>query len=418
MRKAVVALSIACASVLPALAHAQSEKFTGVWEGIEHQEGRQKPAALVLHPRGTTSVAGIFYFNGDSFGDIEDARLFGDSLTFHEGSLHFYARLVGLNQLSLRLIVRPGRIHDIVFTHTSSDTTQRPAAAGSGQAAAPVARDTAPDSVYRAHVRPASRVSSVDPSLRKGTLLLVGGGAGGADINARFIQLAGGPDARIVIIATAAINSADPAVIRETGERMARLVGAKNFVLLHTTSRREADSPEFIEPLRHATGVWITGGEASWLIDSYMGTRTESELIAVLDRGGVVAGSSAGALIWGSKVLLYRAHPGASMFAIQKPEDVVIGDVRETTIGLLRNVLVAPHFTEFQSQSSMERLIPANPGLLGIGIDEDTALEVHADVGRAFGHGAVTVFDGRHPGTKPLVLRNGARYDILRRVVL
>jgi cyanophycinase len=199
---------------------------------------------------------------------------------------------------------------------------------------------------------------------------------------------------------------------------MARSLGVAHVEVLHTFSRKQADSPAFVEPLRHATGVWITGGAGNWLVDSYMGTRTETELIALLARGGVVAGSSAGALIWGSKVLVYRARPGAPVFENDRPEDLAIGNLHENAFGLLRNVLIAPHFTEFGTVTSMERFLPANPGFLGIGIDEDTALEVHGEVGNVLGRGAVTVFDGRGAGAPPVALKSGARYDLRKRVAM
>ena len=68
---------------------------------------------------------------------------------------------------------------------------------------------------------------------------------------------------------------------------MARLLGASHEQVLHTFSLREADSEAFVAPPRSATGVWIDGGESSYLLNAYMGTRTERELVALLERGGV-----------------------------------------------------------------------------------------------------------------------------------
>jgi hypothetical protein len=181
MRKLIVVLALVSFALVPAASQAQSEKLTGVWEGIEHQEGRDKPAALVLSPRGSGGVGGVFYFNGDSFGALEAGRMFGDSLTFHEGSLHFYARLQDLNQLAVRLIVRPGKVHDFVLAHTSSDTTRRrsPPAAG----ARSVARAHAAPDCLRAHLHPRRRPAHACSN--HGTLLLVGGGQS-MSINGRF----------------------------------------------------------------------------------------------------------------------------------------------------------------------------------------------------------------------------------------
>jgi cyanophycinase-like exopeptidase len=66
----------------------------------------------------------------------------------------------------------------------------------------------------------------------------------------------------------------------------------------------------------------------------------------------------------------------------------------------------------------MAKFLPAVPGLLGIGIDEDTALEVHGDVGKVLGHGAVTLFDGRNAGAKAVALKAGSRFNLHARTAL
>src|SRR6185369_12252091 len=93
------------------------------------------------------------------------------------------------------------------------------------------------------------------------------------------------------------------------GDRWAHAIGVAHVSVVHTSSRKEADSDAFVRPLRDATGVWLPGGEAGRILVSYLGTRTERELMAVLARGGVIGGSSAGALVWGSACQVFRA-PG------------------------------------------------------------------------------------------------------------
>ena len=81
---------------------------------------------------------------------------------------------------------------------------------------------------------------------------------------------------------------------------MFRKLGATHLTVLHTNDRKEADSEAFVEPLKRATAVWFVGGRQWHLVDSYAGTRTEAEIKAVLARGGVVGGTSAGASIQAS----------------------------------------------------------------------------------------------------------------------
>src|SRR5437870_13090635 len=108
---------------------------------------------------------------------------------------------------------------------------------------------------------------------RTGSLLLVGGGRIGKDLKRRFLELAGGPDARIVVIpsASALAESADEA--REFWPQE-----GSEVVGLHTSSRAEADSPSFCRPLRWATGVWISGGDQSRFMAFYGGTGVQREL--------------------------------------------------------------------------------------------------------------------------------------------
>ena len=184
--------------------------------------------------------------------------------------------------------------------------------------------------------------------------------------------------------------------------------------MLHTTSRREADSEAFARPLREATGVLITGGEASWLLDSYLGTRTERELIALLSRGGVISGTSAGAIIWGSTTMIFQAHSGGSQSEQMREENLLIGHPHGVGFAVLRNIAVQAHLSEFRLEHALRKLVNGTPGLLGLGIDEATALEVHGDVARVLGRGNVRMVSGSLE-TEPLVLREGDRYDLVKR---
>lgn len=132
----------------------------------------------------------------------------------------------------------------------------------------------------------------------RGTLMAVGGNLRDPAIVRRFIDHAGGPDAPIVVIPTAG----EDAVYDERwlGLRQFRDAGARQLTMLHTRDRTVADSEAFVRPLRHARGVFFTGGRQWRLADAYLGTRTSRELEALLARGGVIGGTSAGATILGS----------------------------------------------------------------------------------------------------------------------
>jgi len=132
----------------------------------------------------------------------------------------------------------------------------------------------------------------------RGSLVIVGGGRVGREILSRFFELAGGTDALLVVIPTA--GGAETYGPDYSGLKMFRDFGVTNITVLHTTDRKVADSEAFVKPIANARAVWFPGGRQWHLVDSYLHTRTEHEIEKVLERGGVVGGSSAGASILAS----------------------------------------------------------------------------------------------------------------------
>ena len=105
--------------------------------------------------------------------------------------------------------------------------------------------------------------------LAGGTALVVGGGNDVAEIRAKFVELAGGPDVKVVLIPTASeVDDFPP----EALEGWKRRFGFKDVTLLHTRDRKRADSEEFVRPLREAKAVWFGGGRQWRLVDAYLDT--------------------------------------------------------------------------------------------------------------------------------------------------
>lgn len=141
----------------------------------------------------------------------------------------------------------------------------------------------------------------------KGWLVIHGGGTVTKAVRERFITLAGGPEANLVVIPTAL-----PDEEIDTDKIWRRYSQWSTHVtVLHTRDRRRANSSEFVEPLKHASAVWIEGGRQWRLVDAYLGTAVEREIKELLSRGGVVGGGSAGATIQGS--FLVRGQPGNAL---------------------------------------------------------------------------------------------------------
>ncbi|MCG6957038.1 MAG: cyanophycinase, partial [Gemmatimonadetes bacterium] len=183
-----------------------------------------------------------------------------------------------------------------------------------------------------------------------GSLVVIGGNLQSPEIYKRFIDLAGGPDAKIVIIPTAGgaptydkyYQALDPW----------RDNGAHHLVLLHTYDRKVADSDEFVAPLKDADGVFFLGGRQWRLVDAYAGTKTEAEIRKVLNRGGVIGGSSAGASICGS--FLVRGDTGGN--------EVMMGD-HQVGFGYLKNVGIDQHVLRRNRQFDLVQVVQAHPEL-------------------------------------------------------
>jgi cyanophycinase len=238
----------------------------------------------------------------------------------------------------------------------------------------------------------------------RGTLFMAGGGTLGGDIITRFIDLAGGSDARIVIIPTAAAEDSFPE--RWSGVRMFREAGVQNVTVLHTRSRDTADSDEFTAPLRRATGVWLSGGRQWRLVDSYLDTRTVREIRALLDRGGVVGGTSAGASIQASFMVRGAVESNTIMMA---PD-------YEAGFGLLRNTAIDQHLTARGRQDDMLEVVGRHPTLLGIGIDEGTALIVTGDRAEVAGRGRVAFYNAADRGDlEYYFLAEGSTFNLASR---
>ena len=239
----------------------------------------------------------------------------------------------------------------------------------------------------------------------RGALVIVGGAMRDPAIVERFVQLAGGPEAPIVVIPTA--GGGETYDQYYPGLRAFRDAGAVDLTVLHTTDRAVADDPAFSAPLRRARGVWFPGGRQWRLADAYLGTRTQEEIAGVLGRGGVVGGSSAGATILGS--YLVRGDTATNT--------IMMGD-HEVGFGFLRDTAIDQHLLRRNRQFDLIEVIEAHPHLLGIGIDEDTAIVVQGDEFEVMGRSYAVIYDrGRllDSGGRFYFLAPGDRYDLRRR---
>ena len=213
-----------------------------------------------------------------------------------------------------------------------------------------------------------------------GTLVIVGGAMRDPAIIERFLDLAGGPDVPIVVIPTAGGGEHYDQYWR--GLRQFKEAGATNLTVLHTKDREVADSDTFVHPIREARGVWFSGGRQWRLADSYLHTKTHDALWDLLDRGGVIGGSSAGATIQGS----YLARGDT------KTNTIMMGD-HEEGLSFLKDVAIDQHLLKRNRHFDLIEIIKAKPDLLGIGLDENTAIVVQGDRFEVMGQSYVAIYD-------------------------
>jgi cyanophycinase len=252
----------------------------------------------------------------------------------------------------------------------------------------------------------------------KGSLVIVGGGNVGPEIWARFVELAGGANANIIYVPTAG----DDSTIVKNNNTVKKLqeLGVKSVTTLHTRNPKIANTDKFVEPIRKATGVWFEGGRQWKIADAYLGTLTQKEFKALLDRGGVIGGTSAGATIQGS--YLFRGDT--------KGNTVLVGDHTQG-LDFIHNVAIDQHILKRNRQFDLLSFIKTRPDLLGIGIDESTAIVVHQNNFEVIGVSYVAIYDANNfAGTVKNIssdsgnngpfyyLKKGEKFDLLNRKAL
>jgi cyanophycinase len=246
---------------------------------------------------------------------------------------------------------------------------------------------------------------AVGPS--RGTLIIAGGGQLGSDIVERFVEAAGGKRAKIVVIPTAGDLDIYPK--SWTGLEPFKDAGAKSVTILHTREARVADSDAFAKPLREATGVWFPGGRQWRLADAYLNTKTLLELYKLLERGGVIGGTSAGASVQASYLVR-----GA-----REANTIVMAPGYEQGFGFLRGAAVDQHLSARNRQHDLLQVIARHQNLLGIGLDEGTAIVVRGDTAEVLGDERVAFYNtDRQKPDSYFWLKSGDRFDLNRRTVL
>ena len=227
------------------------------------------------------------------------------------------------------------------------------------------------------------------PAPRTGHLVLIGGGDKPADAMRKFVELAGGKDAPIVVIPTASSEADAP----DYYEKLFREeLGCTDAVSLRIRNRADASRPDFVALARNARGVFFGGGDQIRITNALLGTPVGDAIAAAFAEGAVVGGTSAGTACQSERMIT-----GEGDFTQVRTRSVELWE----GLGFLPpDVVVDQHFLRRQRQNRLLSVVLENPGLFGVGVDEETAIWVRPDgTLQVLGRSGVLVFDAKEART-------------------
>ena len=229
---------------------------------------------------------------------------------------------------------------------------------------------------------------------QQGSLLIVGGGSQPPELVQRFVDLAGGAGAaRIAVIPLA---SGAP---KESGdEKVAQFVdeyGVEAFVFMPLRAEAEAGMPSALDGV---TGVWFGGGDQARITEVLAGTRLLEQIRMLYQRGAVIGGTSAGAAIMSDSMLTGNQFDADTVGYFGDEFPVIASRRIEVVpgLGFLPGTVVDQHFLARERHNRLISAVLERPSLVGVGIDESTAIEVQP-TGRwkVLGESQVIIYDAR-----------------------
>jgi cyanophycinase len=233
---------------------------------------------------------------------------------------------------------------------------------------------------------------AIIPADRKARLVIVGGAEDrlqDKQVLRHFLQYAGGEHARIRLITAA---SGVPDAVGESYAKAFSELGAIDFSVLPLSDRSSAFNPELTREILRADGIFMSGGDQSRLMASIWETPVMGALHQAFHFNGCcIGGTSAGAAVMSRHMIAQ----GAALLRPRK--DAIDTDIG---LGLLSLAIVDQHFSERRRLARLLSALARRPDLLGVGIDEDTALVVEPDTAiEVIGRGTVTLVDASQAST-------------------
>jgi len=225
-----------------------------------------------------------------------------------------------------------------------------------------------------------------DPQLRpKGTLLVIGGREDKEGDKLILRALARRVGSGKLVIAPLA--SEQPEEVWETYEPLMRSLGVPHVYHLRLEDRSDGASVRAMSVLEGANAVFFTGGDQTRITSLLGDTPVFSRIFEIFVEGGTIAGTSAGASVMSETMMVGGDNDSSHR---------IKGGLRLAPgLGFARDMVIDQHFAERGRIGRLLGVVAQNPRILGIGIDEDTAMELRPSVGfRVLGSGGVTVVNG------------------------
>lgn len=228
-----------------------------------------------------------------------------------------------------------------------------------------------------------SRKRPIKVLQKRGTLIIIGGAEdkkGEMRILKEVAQRAG--DGKILIITAA---SEVPQLAWKDYLRAFKSLGYKKLEHLHINQPEETHSLDLKKIFAEVSVVFFSGGDQLKLTSKIGGTKVMDKIVSVFRRGGTIAGTSAGAAIMGETMLVGQ----------EKSESHKIGNwMMAPGMGFVQNVIIDQHFAQRRRIGRLLRAVALHPGIMGIGIDEGTAIIIEKGFFRILGDNAVYILDG------------------------
>lgn len=218
----------------------------------------------------------------------------------------------------------------------------------------------------------------------RGPLVIIGGAEdreGDCLVLREFVRRSGGIQAHIAVLTTAT------SLPKEVGEDYIRIferLGAENIQVVDTDRREDAEDPKAIETIEQATGIFFTGGDQARIINLIKGTKLDEAIHKRHREGVVIGGTSAGAAMMPDVMIVEgesETNPRVNV--------VEMGP----GMGFLPGIVVDQHFAQRGRLGRLLAALVQQPVVLGLGIDENTAVIVDGDQLEVVGQGAITVVD-------------------------